>query len=56
MEMAGISNIISKSLGSGNPTNMVKATLEGLHRLEVPEDVMRGREARSGEEASHVGA
>ncbi len=52
MEMVGIQNIISKSLGSGNPTNVVKATLDGLGRLRVPENILRDRE----QEATHVGA
>ncbi len=44
MEMAGISNILSKCLGSGNPLNVVKATLDGFSQLRHPADVMRIRQ------------
>lgn len=44
MEMAGISNILCKSLGSGNPLNVVKATLEGFSRLRDPGELARRRQ------------
>nr|WP_244148119.1 30S ribosomal protein S5 [Syntrophobacter fumaroxidans] len=46
MEAAGIHNILTKCIGSRNPHNVVKATLEGLRRLRNVELVakLRGRE------------
>ncbi len=45
-EMAGIKNILTKSYGSNNPINLVKATLDALAQLRTPEQVkeLRGVE------------
>lgn len=43
VEAAGLSNILTKSLGSNNPFNMVYATVEGLRSLQSPESVANKR-------------
>lgn len=58
LELAGVKDILSKSLGSSNVNNMVYATMEGLKNLKTAESVarlrgkdaeeLRGSEARRG--------
>ena len=43
IEMAGIKNIRTKSLGSNNKQNVVLATIEGLKGIKTPEEVARLR-------------
>jgi small subunit ribosomal protein S5 len=51
MECAGISDILTKSLGSTNPHNMVLAALDGLQQLTTVEQIARER----GIEVSSIG-
>ena len=44
LELAGIKNIRAKCLRSNNPTNVVKATIEGLKALRTVEDVAKIRD------------
>src|SRR3978361_1607977 len=43
LELAGIHDILSKSLGSQNPINLVKATIAGLQDLRKPEEIAKVR-------------
>ena len=54
MEVAGVQNVLCKSLGSGNPFNVTRATVEGLRLHRLPEDVLREREGKAEEGAEGV--
>lgn len=43
LEVAGVHNILTKCLGSHNPHNLVKATIEGLGQLRTPGDIAATR-------------
>ncbi|MDQ0163587.1 30S ribosomal protein S5 [Bacillus alveayuensis] len=43
LELAGVHDILSKSLGSNTPINMVRATVDGLKQLKRAEDVAKLR-------------
>jgi small subunit ribosomal protein S5 len=49
MESAGVRDVLTKSLGSANPINVVRATIEGLKSLRTVEEVARLRGKNPGE-------
>jgi small subunit ribosomal protein S5 len=53
VEAAGIKDLLAKSLGSGNPANVVKATLAALKQLRQKEDIfhLRGKTIKTAEPA-----
>jgi small subunit ribosomal protein S5 len=53
VESAGIQNVLTKSIGSANPHNVVRATFAGLSGLKDPAAVLRlrGREQEQGASA-----
>jgi len=46
LEVTGVHNVLTKCLGSHNPHNLVKATIEGLKQLKASDEVksLRGKE------------
>ncbi|MBE3563258.1 MAG: 30S ribosomal protein S5 [Hydrogenibacillus schlegelii] len=55
LELAGVRDVLTKSLGSRNAINMVRATVEGLKALKTPEMVARLRGKSVDEILSHKG-
>ncbi|MEY8562050.1 30S ribosomal protein S5 [Eggerthellaceae bacterium 3-80] len=49
MELAGVSDVLTKSLGSDNVMNVVKATADGLKNMQSPEQVAERRGLSVGE-------
>ena len=49
IELSGVRNVLTKCLGSNNPHNMIKATLAGIRKLQLPQDVA-GRRGKTLEE------
>jgi small subunit ribosomal protein S5 len=43
VELAGVENLLTKSLGSDNPHNVVKATMDALSQLALPEEIASTR-------------
>ena len=43
LESAGVQNILTKSLGTTNPHNVVKATFDALSRLQLAESIQKAR-------------
>jgi small subunit ribosomal protein S5 len=43
LELVGIKNVLAKCYGSTNPINVVRATVEGLAKMESPEKVKQRR-------------
>jgi small subunit ribosomal protein S5 len=49
VQAAGVRDILTKSLGSSNPVNVVRATIRGLHMMRDPQEVMALRRMVRGE-------
>jgi len=52
LEVAGITDILTKSLGSSNSMNVVRATISGLSQLRDPEEEVAKRKAKPAERVS----
>jgi small subunit ribosomal protein S5 len=52
LQLAGVADILTKSLGSSNPTNVVRATLLALSRLKDPREEVAKRKAQPVAEVS----
>lgn len=50
LELAGVEDILTKSIGSSNAINVVRATMAALHLLKDPEDVKRLRHVEGSDE------
>ena len=46
-EMLGVQDVVAKSVGSANPYNMIRATLDGLQKLQSPRSVAQRRGSKS---------
>jgi small subunit ribosomal protein S5 len=42
-EVMGVTNVVAKSIGSTNPYNMVRATLDGLSKMNTPSEIAAKR-------------
>ncbi len=56
VEVVGVHNVIAKTLGRGNPFNVVRATLNGLCQLRNAEDVLKMRRSAVGDAQNRVSA
>jgi len=42
-EVMGVTNVVAKSIGSSNPYNMVRATLDALSKMSTPSEIAAKR-------------
>jgi small subunit ribosomal protein S5 len=42
-DVMGVTNVVAKSLGSTNPYNMVRATIDGLSKMSTPSEIAAKR-------------
>jgi small subunit ribosomal protein S5 len=56
MEAAGIKDVLTKSLGSANAINVVRATISGLSELRDPKEQTARRKALAQRQAAEAGA